>query len=237
MTSKTSKKVEEKVKGTAKAKAKAKGAAKGKAKAKAGAKKFVSEGDEDPEDPEDPIGDMGGDRDAFHEMVVKDVLKCLETCKAAGCTHVKGKHDHTQAHESYELKDDLSWNIYWSRNAASVKKGKQQICYFSRPSPCCGTNIVLARHWVRISVVQLLYVFRFSNVPLTTFSTMLVGFCMSIPVSSYIPGMFQDILSLNILTRFRSSSVFPDILTGFSSSSIFLFHLTAGFQIAGSWSM
>jgi hypothetical protein len=147
-----------KAKGRAKAKAKA-GAAKakakagvvkatGKAKAKAGAGKRAFVRDDDPSgDPLPPSSDFP-DRDAFHEMVVQDVLKCLRTCEGAGTLNVKGRHAHAHDHDEFEMRDGLAWNIYWSRKCASVKKGKQQVNYFSRSTPCCGTNIVLARHWV-----------------------------------------------------------------------------------------
>ena len=150
--------VAEEVKPSAKRKAKAaakcKAGAKAKAKAKGagGRRAFVSA--EDPELGSEVLaGDLLPDRDAFFDMVVKDVLECLETCKAAGTLDTKGKHDHEHACDTFELRDGLTWNTYWSRKAAGLKLENKQINYFSRETPCCGTNIVLLKHWVRISSI------------------------------------------------------------------------------------
>lgn len=88
--------------------------------------------------------------ESLREKVALEVQDCLKRCEASGELCVKGKHQHEQA--EIKVGDGLQLSIYWSRNAVGLKKeinGKMaQVCYFSRTSPCCGTNIILAKYWV-----------------------------------------------------------------------------------------
>ena len=88
--------------------------------------------------------------ESLREKVALEVRDCLKLCEASGEFCVKGKHQHEMA--QIDVGDGLQLSIYWSRNAVGLKKeidGKwTQVCYFSRTSPCCGTNIILAKYWV-----------------------------------------------------------------------------------------
>lgn len=148
--------VEEKAepKAKAKGKAKAKANAKGKAKAKAssaGRRQFVST--EEVEATGHSWGD-DVDGDGLRRAVTKDVLECLHLCKDHGSLNGKGRHNH--AHEDWSENDqDLQLSAYWTRKCVGIKtvvdKKWSQVAYFSRPTPCTATNLILAKYWVRVS--------------------------------------------------------------------------------------
>ena len=90
-----------------------------------------------------------------------EILACLRRCQESGSFGQKGKHDHDMP--TVETGDDLQLSTYWSRNCVGIKvkdaKGKftHQVCYFSRSTGCCATNLVLAKHWVRLSTLVCSY--------------------------------------------------------------------------------
>ena len=93
------------------------------------------------------------DPDGLREKMAQEVLFCLQACKDAGTLNKKGKHAHPMSESgNLELGDEIQLSVYWTRNAVGVKRKIDdkfaQVCYFSRPSPCCCTNIVLAKKWV-----------------------------------------------------------------------------------------
>jgi len=94
------------------------------------------------------LADNLPDPDNFREEATKAVLQCLHDCKAAGTLGTKCKHAHNTM--QLDLQDDLGNDHYWKRGAAGVKikATNSQICYFSRSSPCNGTNIALLHFWV-----------------------------------------------------------------------------------------
>ena len=96
---------------------------------------------------DDPADNLP-DPDNFRAEATQAVLQCLHDCKAAGTLGTKGKHCHNTI--QLDIRDDLSNNHYWKRGAAGVKvkETNSQICYFSRESPCNGTNIALVHFWV-----------------------------------------------------------------------------------------
>ena len=145
-----------KAKAKSKAKAKAKGAAKGaakpKAKAKARAMVFVGDGDEGGL----PEVEVPQDLEMLRETVVQEIVQCLECCKEVGCLGAKGRHGHGYAAMPEDMEENLlQLSAYWTRNAVGIKQLQglkyAQICYLSRPTPCCGTNMILAKHWVWVS--------------------------------------------------------------------------------------
>lgn len=131
-----------KAKSKAKAKAKAKAAAKpaGKAKAKSGPKPRSGR-------PTLLDGKICIDQD------VKDLVKAtVKECKQSSCFHPNFKME-----ELNKLQTQLS--VYWTRKTVGVKmnskllKGPQknkftQVAYFSSPTPCTYTNIILALKYV-----------------------------------------------------------------------------------------
>ena len=94
------------------------------------------------------LADNLPDPDNFREEATKAVLQCLHDCKAAGTLGTKCKHAHNTM--QLDLQDDLGNDHYWKRGAAGVKikATNSQSCYFSRSSPCNGTNIALLHFWV-----------------------------------------------------------------------------------------
>ena len=126
-----------------KERAKAKGKAKGKAKAKARA----GRNDDQESRSLDPSLNLA-DPEHARESATNLILGCLEKCQAAGTLGCKGRHSHE--YRPIEMGTDLQLCIYWSRNAAAVKRKKDDvhIGYFSRTTPCNGTNIILMEHWV-----------------------------------------------------------------------------------------
>ena len=96
---------------------------------------------------EDPASNLP-DPDNFREEATQAVLQCLHDCKAAGTLGTKCKHDHNTL--EIDIQDDLQKDHYWKRLAGGVKlkATKSQIVYFSRPTPCNGTNIALVAFWV-----------------------------------------------------------------------------------------
>ena len=86
--------------------------------------------------------------------VTKEVLSCLKTCQQAGEMMAKGKHQHALPEVGLVGEDNLQLSVYWSRKSVGLKKWDKkankwnQVVYFSRDSPCCGTNLVLAKYWV-----------------------------------------------------------------------------------------
>lgn len=177
--SKAKAKAKAKVKARAKAKAqaaapeakgKAKSKPKSKAKAKARSKQHgvAANAEQEGEEQEDEAGDAAmmdairqreaseaNPYESLREQITLEVKACLQLCKDSGDYCAKGKHSH--AHPEIDCGDDgeLQLSTYWSRNAVGIKKminGKPaQISYFSRTSPCTGTNLLLAKYWVHNS--------------------------------------------------------------------------------------
>ena len=63
----------------------------------------------------------------------------------------KEKHDHN--HVMIDVQDDLSNSIHWKGTKAGTRlkdgsKAGTQICFFSRDTPCNGTNVALVSIWV-----------------------------------------------------------------------------------------
>ena len=95
--------------------------------------------------------------ESFRARAKQAVLDCLSLCKEAGTLGTKGKHQHPMP--AVDLGDNLVLSTYWTRPASGVKvkrdgEKQQQIAYFSRPTPCCGTNIALVALWVFSSDVK-----------------------------------------------------------------------------------
>ena len=118
-------------------KAKAKGAAK--AKAKPNPKPSGSSA------PSDHDGDQ-------HASLRTEIHDCLRCCEEHDST---GKHQHDVASL---LHDNAQLSTYWTRGAVGVKvresvsEAWKQVAYFSRQTPCVGTNCIIAKKWVYISV-------------------------------------------------------------------------------------
>ena len=140
-----------KAKAKAKAKAQAKGKGKGKARGRGKRAAEVSGEDGEHEGPAMPEPETFPDLEDMRAEVTKEVLTCLKTCDQAGELQAKGKHNHQLPEVCAE---NLQLSVYWSRNSVGLKKWDtkakkwNQCVYFSRDSPCCGTNLVLAKHWV-----------------------------------------------------------------------------------------
>ena len=105
---------------------------------------------------QDPNGDLV-DPDSFRSYAIKEILQCLRACNEVGTLNTKGKHEHQYEPLSYDL-GERRWSVYWTRKAAGVKELRDkrwtELVYFSRQTPCCGTNLVLAKVWVRTSLVK-----------------------------------------------------------------------------------
>ena len=86
----------------------------------------------------------------LREKAKQEILNSLNMCWKAGEIDMKGKHKHAAL--DFDGKNELSLSVYWGRGAVGVKRkvnGKDsQVCYFSKNTHCCNTNIVLARLWV-----------------------------------------------------------------------------------------
>ncbi len=147
-----------KAKATAKGKAKAtaKGVAKPKAKASSsGRRQFVSM---DEVDATGPSAEVLGD--PFRQAVTKEVLACLHACNDCDTLYGKGRHHHD--HETWSGNDKVvQLSAYWSRKCVGIKAMVEQkwsqVAYFSRPTPCTATNLILAKYWVRVSFATFCY--------------------------------------------------------------------------------
>lgn len=104
---------------------------------------------------QDPNGNLV-DPDGLRSHAIKEILQCLRACCEVGTLNTKGKHEHQYEPLNYDL-GERRWSVYWSRKAAGVKELRDkkwaELVYFSRQTPCCGTNLVLAKIWVRPSLV------------------------------------------------------------------------------------
>ena len=84
------------------------------------------------------------------------IQAALKTCREAGELGKTGKH----CHPIDVLSEDfVQLSVYHSRGAVGVKirdsitEPWQQVAYFSRPTPCVSSNVVIAKMWVLASVV------------------------------------------------------------------------------------
>ena len=106
------------------------------------------------------VGDGGeGGGNAFfrldnplHELLVQDILKCLQMCKSCGECGKKGKHTHAIPKLDMDGAHHFQLSVYWSRNAVGIKARQNnvttgQVAYFAKETPCCATNILLATMW------------------------------------------------------------------------------------------
>ena len=92
----------------------------------------------------------GEDADVPLRMEIHECLKC---CQDAGELDETKKHTHNVASLAH---DNAQLSTYWPRGAVGVKvrssadEAWKQVAYFSRPTRCVGTNIIIAKKWVGV---------------------------------------------------------------------------------------
>jgi hypothetical protein len=96
-----------------------------------------------------PTSDLP-DPESWRAEAKEKVLQTLKDCKECGTLGRKEKHDHN--HVLIDVQGDLSNSIHWkaSRAGTRLKEGNKagtQICFFSRETPCNGTNVALVAIW------------------------------------------------------------------------------------------
>ena len=100
------------------------------------------------------FGEVAHDRplpnpDHVRKVLVFEIMTCLASCNELG---KKAKHNHVEKLVSPSC--DMRFELYWSRASVGIKtkspreEGFKQVVYFSRPTVCVGSNIVLAKYWV-----------------------------------------------------------------------------------------